>query len=253
MAALKAVDWLGTVTIVGVMVMLLPGLHFRGTAFPWHSVIGLLLGAVCLAGSFAWNEVNLTKYPLMSLGFLLASPVSLRRSHTPYCYNGISYWCHLWPGSSPHRSLSASNLHWDRLQAIVSSLYTRISAISPTSHIIIFEATAGLGTGLLFTSPPLALQAHAKQENTATATSTMGFVKNFSTCLSVVLGGMTFQNGMKSHADLTGEYAAASVMVIRTINNLAMQMAVKQAYAESIRSIWIVSAVVAGCAIFLRA
>jgi hypothetical protein len=91
----------------------------------------------------------------------------------------------------------------------------------------------------------------------------MGFAKNLSTCLSVVLGGVVFQNGMEGRAQglrhagldsnitslLTGDQAAANVMLIRTIEDPVKQMVVKQAFAGSIRYIWIVCAIMAGCAV----
>jgi hypothetical protein len=42
---IKAIDWFGTVTILGLMVMLLLGLDFGGARFPWKSptVIGLIV------------------------------------------------------------------------------------------------------------------------------------------------------------------------------------------------------------------
>lgn len=149
------------------------------------------------------------------------------------------------------------------LLLIGTSLYTTVSATSSIASIVGFEIIAGLGTGLLFTPPLLALQAHVKQENTATATSTIGFVKNLSTCLSVVLGGVVFQNGMEGRVKdlkaagldsnitsmLTGDQAAANLMLIGTISNPVKQMVVKQAFAGSIRYIWVVCSVMAGCAV----
>ena len=71
-----------------------------------------------------------------------------------------------------------------------------------------------------------------------------------------------FQNGMEGRAQdlrhagldsnttglLTGDQAAANVMLIGTIKDPLKQMIVKEAFAGSIRCIWIVCAVMAGCA-----
>ena len=153
------------------------------------------------------------------------------------------------------------------LLVIGTALYTTLSATSSIGSIVGFEIIAGLGTGMLFYPPLLALQANVNQENTATATSTMGFMKNLSTCLSVVLGGVVFQNGMEHHAEglvsagldsnitsmLTGDQAAANVMLIRTIEDPVKQAVVMQAFAGSIRYIWIICAVMAGCAVVFSA
>ena len=55
---------------------------------------------------------------------------------------------------------------------------------------------AGLGAELLCSPPLVALQAMVSQEDTATATATLGFVRNLATVLVVVINCMVFQNGM---------------------------------------------------------
>ena len=67
---MKAVDWFGTLTILGLMVMLLLGLDFGGTEFAWKSptVVGLIVAGGCMGGFFLWSEKSLAKYPLMPLG-----------------------------------------------------------------------------------------------------------------------------------------------------------------------------------------
>lgn len=102
-----------------------------------------------------------------------------------------------------------------------------------------------------------------KQRDTATSTSTMGFVRNLSTCLSVIIGGTIFQNGMagRSHEfleaglstnltmALTGDNAAANVNLVREITNKRKQMVVREAFASSLRHIWIICACMVGVAV----
>ena len=91
---------------------------------------------------------------------------------------------------------------------------------------------AGIGIGLVFNSPLIAIQSMVSQENMATATGTFGFVRIIATSLSIVMGGAVFQNTMQSQesrlreilptdvADkLSGSSAAANVMLIRTLNS----------------------------------
>lgn len=66
---LKAIDWFGTFSILGVVLMLLLGLDFGGATFPWSSptVICLIVfGSLCLI-IFVFSEKKLAKYPLMPL------------------------------------------------------------------------------------------------------------------------------------------------------------------------------------------
>jgi len=67
---LKAVDWFGIISILGLMIMVLLGLDFGGAAFPWKSptVIGLILAGCFMEVLFFWSEKSLAKYPLMPLG-----------------------------------------------------------------------------------------------------------------------------------------------------------------------------------------
>jgi MFS family permease len=66
---MKAVDWFGTVSTLGLTIMLLLGLVFGGATFPWKSptVIGLIVAGCYMGGFFFWSEKRLAKYPLMPL------------------------------------------------------------------------------------------------------------------------------------------------------------------------------------------
>lgn len=313
-AGMKAVDWLGTVTILGLMVMLLLGLDFGGATFPWNSptVIGLIIAGCCMGGFFLWSEKSFAKYPLMPLSlFTTKSNIACllvaffqdfvsNLSHTVLLTNQSQVWAAteyylplyfqsalvasplrsgtlLLPivvsesltgvmcGIYIHRTGSYVSLIWigTVLLTIGSSLYTTFNEHTAMAQIVAFQIIAGLGTGLLFTPPSLALQAHVKQDDTATAISTMQFVKNFATCLSVVTGGVIFQNGMTGHQDefldaglsrnltlaLTGDNAAANVILVGDISDRGQQLFVRHAFAQSLRSIWILCASIAGAAV----
>lgn len=64
---LKALDWAGTLSILGVTLMLLLGLEFGGEAFSWDSptVICLIVFGSLMSLVFIWSEKKLAKYPLM--------------------------------------------------------------------------------------------------------------------------------------------------------------------------------------------
>lgn len=66
---LKAVDWTGSLLIVGSTLMLLLGLDFGGVSHPWNSatVICLLVFGICVGGLFVLNEWKVTKYPIIPL------------------------------------------------------------------------------------------------------------------------------------------------------------------------------------------
>jgi MFS family permease len=67
---LRAVDWIGIVSILAVTLLLLLGLDFGGAIFPWNSpkVICLIVLGTVMIGFFIFSQDRLTKYPLMPLG-----------------------------------------------------------------------------------------------------------------------------------------------------------------------------------------
>ena len=122
---------------------------------------------------------------------------------------------------------------------------------------------AGIGAGLLFEPPLIALQALVSQDDTATATATLGFVRNLATSFSIVIGGVIFQNGMRLRIpelraanlsanviqELSGGDAAAHVMIVGTISDPAQKLAVKQAFAWSLRNMWILYTCTSACGV----
>ena len=128
-----------------------------------------------------------------------------------------------------------------------------LDATSPLSQIVGFQIVGGLGSGLLFEPPLIALQAHVSQQDTATATATFSFIRNLGTSMAVVIGGVIFQNGMhmqSAHLRSTGVPAevvhqfsagdaAANVNVISTIPDATQRFAIKEAFAWSLRNLWI--------------
>jgi len=65
----KAIDWFGTVTVLGVTLMTLMGLDFGGETFPWNSpkVVCLIVFGVLMLGFFIFSEAKLARYPLIPL------------------------------------------------------------------------------------------------------------------------------------------------------------------------------------------
>lgn len=66
---IKAVDWLGSLSILALTLMLLLGLNFGGNAFAWDSpqVICLVVFGSLMSLVFVFCEKRLAKYPLMPI------------------------------------------------------------------------------------------------------------------------------------------------------------------------------------------
>lgn len=65
----KAIDWFGCISIVGIVVMLLLGLDLGGAIYPWGSakVICLLVFGSLMIFVFIYSERKLAKYPVIPL------------------------------------------------------------------------------------------------------------------------------------------------------------------------------------------
>jgi hypothetical protein len=124
--------------------------------------------------------------------------------------------------------------------------------------IIIFQIIAGTGVGLVFQSPLIALQSLVQLEDFATATATSGFVRNVGCAMSIVLGGVLFQNGIEIHSAViesavgldvarkfAGASAGANVGLIAALPE-AQRVVVKAAYGSSLRQMWILYTCTAG-------
>ena len=158
------------------------------------------------------------------------------------------------------------------LMVLGNGLYILFSASTPLSQIIGFQILAGVGLGLLFEAPLIAIQAGVSQADTATATSTLMFTRNLSTALSVVICGVIFQNSMDVRTAtlsspplslpanitdlLTGGRAGANVMLIEKFSDPVQRQAVKNAYVWSMRNVWIfttgVATLAAVAAVFIK-
>lgn len=154
-----------------------------------------------------------------------------------------------------HRTGRYLELMWvgTALLTIGNGLYIYLSTSSTIVQIVIFELIVGLGAGLLFEPPLISIQAIVSQADTATATSTLSFFRSLAEALSVVIGGVVFQNGMKMQAPalvasglsanltqaFSGGDAAANVMLVATIMDPIQRGVVKEAFALSLKHMWI--------------
>jgi len=141
------------------------------------------------------------------------------------------------------------------LMTLGNGLYILFSATTSIGCIIGFQIVTGLGQGLLFEAPLIALQVLVPQGDVASASATFGFIRNLATSLAVVIGGVIFQNSMDMQVALlaqppvnlpsnitdalSGGKAAANVLIVATIEDQVQRLAVREAFAWSMRNMWI--------------
>lgn len=137
-------------------------------------------------------------------------------------------------------------------------LFIKFDEDMPILAVVFIEAVAGLGVGMNFQSPLIALQSLVDQPDYATATATFGFIRNIATSISVIVGGVVFQNGMQFHSTalrralgeemaekFSGANAEANVDIVATLSS-DQRRAVRDAYTASLQKMWIMYVCVAG-------
>ncbi|KAI2616050.1 MFS general substrate transporter [Hypoxylon sp. NC1633] len=230
---LAAIDWLGSLLIIGGTLMFLFGLEFGGVTYPWNSAptICLIVFGIVAVGLFVVVEKYWAKYPVIPLRLFKfgknISAFAICLVHGAVFISG-SYYLPLYfqavLGASsllsgvyllPYvLSLSfgsvASGLFMKKtglylpgiifgmtFMALGYGLFIDLGPQADWAKIIIFQIIAGAGVGPNFQSPLIALQTSVEPRDIAAVTSTFGFVRQLSTSISVVIGGVVFQNGME--------------------------------------------------------
>ncbi|RHZ43902.1 MDR family MFS transporter [Aspergillus thermomutatus] len=296
---IRAIDWIGSLSVLSVTLMLLLGLNFGGETFAWSSpqVICLLVFGTLFLIVFFYAEKYLAKYPLMPLHILKHRSnlaVSLVTFFHGFVFIGCEYYLPLYFQSvkqaSPMRSgllvlplvlaeglfsgASGWLIHrtgryveqiWTGtfLLTIGAGLFIRLDSTSSPTEIIILQIISGAGSAILFEPPLIALQSLIAQEDTASGTAMLGFIRTMAMSVSIVAGGVIFQNsmadkrGLLEHAglmdeqasQLTGASAAASTEIIKSISDPEKARVIADAFSSSLRNIWIMYTCVAGLAL----
>ncbi|KAH8905813.1 hypothetical protein BR93DRAFT_860981, partial [Coniochaeta sp. PMI_546] len=286
-AGLAAVDWLGVVTIVGGTLMFLLGLEFGGVTFPWTSptVICLIVFGVLVSGVFVIIEWKVAKYPIipMRLFKVRSNVASLAASACHgFVFISASYYLPLYfqavLGASPLLSgvyvlpftislavtSSATGIFIRKTgkylpciifgMAVMTLGFGLFLDLGPTANwakIVLFQLVAGIGVGPNFQSPLISLQTTVAPRDIASATATFGFIRQLATSVSVVIGGVVFQNEMQKQYPallaelgpdtanlLSGGNAGASVGLVAKIPGHAGEVA-REAYWTSLKTMYI--------------
>lgn len=138
-------------------------------------------------------------------------------------------------------------------------LFIHLRATTKLAEIIIIQLVAGAGIGFGFQTPLVALQSLLRPEEVASGTSTLGLIRNIANSVSVVIGGVIFDQGMTMQNknlqqilgisganQFTGQSAQANVNVIANLPTEAERYAVRVAYAKSLEYMWVFYTCIAG-------
>lgn len=296
---LRAVDWFGSASILAINALVLIGLDFGGATFPWNSptVICMIVFGVLLIGFFLYNEHRLANYPLMPLSVFKTwsnDAVFLVVFAHGMVLVGIEYYMPLYFQSvqqaSPIRSgvlllplivvqavgeiLAGYLIHrtgryrefiWagSILMTLGTGLYIIFGANTSVAVIVGLEIIGAFGPALLFQAPTVAIQNTVSQGNTAAATAALIFLRSIAMALSIVIGGVVFQNSMNGQKSslaaaglsdsvleaLSGSQAAANVGITKTIQDASQREVILEAFAHSMRNIFILYTCLAAVAV----
>ena len=296
---LAAIDWLGSLTIVGGTLMFLLGLEFGGVSYPWSSttVICLLVFGVFTLVLFVLTEWKLAKFPVIPLR--LFKERSNVAAFAVCAFHGCvfisaSYYLPLYFQAVLGASSLTSGvllLPYSLSLSIVSSivgllvqktgkyvpfivgataimtlgfgLFIDLPANKNLVKIICYQTVAGIGVGPNFQSPLIALQNHVQARDMASATAMYAFIRQLFTSISVVIGGVVFQNEQEKQypmlvqqlgpdlaSRLSGEQAAANVDFVGRLEGPEGDVA-RGSYAKSIRTMFIMYTVFSGLSMLL--
>jgi MFS family permease len=286
---IKAIDWLGIFTFLAFTLMVLLGLNFGGAIFEWDSakVVALLVVGGLMIFAFVYSEARVSRYPLMPMtlfknwsnvaaflvtffhGFVFiaseyylplyfqsvleASPLRSGLLLLPYIVTTAITGVLL--GIFIHHTGHFREAMWVGTAAICigTGLCISFSPRTTTAQVIGYQIIGGFGSGLLFEPVILAVQSQVEQDNVATATSTLSFIRCMSITISTIVGGTIFMNSMEARSsilhdtglpenllhDLSGENAMANVMLGSTLSNSAWDLAIKESFAWAMRNMWI--------------
>lgn len=290
-AGLKVIDWTGSVLIVGGALMVLLALEFGDVVYSWSSatVICLLIFGAAVMALFVVNEWKIAKNPILPL-WLFSSPTNAAPyvvfACNSYVFIGQAFYLPLYAQSvlgatalmsglyllplivSCALAAAAAGIFMQRtgkylpvmyiaqgFLVLGSGLLISLKFESNITKLIIFQILVGVGVGMNIEAPILAAQAATSVRDTAAVTATMGFVRSLATAISVVVGGVVFQNEMnakngqlasqlRSNSSLAsifnGENAASSVTEIRTVGlNADQQVLVRKTYFEALKMVWV--------------
>ena len=287
-AGLKAIDWLGCLAIVSGTIMFLLGLEYGGVSHPWDSatVICLIVFGLFMIGLFFLNEWKLAKYPIMPLR-IFKYRSNIASLLVCYCHGtvfiGGAFFLPLYFqavfSATPILSgvyLFPFVLSLSFTSAVVGVFIKRTGQYLPAiwfgtlvatlgaglfidlpsgrhswARVIIFQIIAGVGAGPNFQSPLIALQTKVHPRDIATATATFGFTRQISTAISVVIGGVIFQNGMHNREDtlraalgaplavsLANGGAGAGTAIVGKLPPAEKAVATR-AYTDSLKIMWV--------------
>jgi len=126
---------------------------------------------------------------------------------------------------------------------------------------IFLNLVPGLGTGILFAGMGIAIPASAEPKDMAHAVAFFSFFRAFGQGVGVAIGGTIFQNEIKKKlleypilAPMATQYSQEAAGLVQVIKDMAPGLAkteLVQAYADSLKVVWVVGCGLAAVALVM--
>jgi EmrB/QacA subfamily drug resistance transporter len=285
---LAAIDWAGSLLIIGGTLMLLLGLEFGGVQYAWTSatVLCLIIFGLVTIGLFVVAEWKWAKYPVI--------PVRLFSHRTSIAAYGLafthaftfmsgSYWLPLYFQAVLAASSLMSGVYLlpfvmslsfvsagtgifikktGKYKIPISTgmfitvlgfgLFIDLGSKVNWAKLVLYQLVAGIGIGPNFQAPLIALQTNVKPHDIGAATASFGFLRQMGTSISVVIGGVIFNNEMQKQQSrlqrelgpelagrLSGHNAAGNVEFVAGLKGRDGDIA-REAYWNAMKTMYIV-------------
>ncbi|KAF7954595.1 hypothetical protein EAE96_005715 [Botrytis aclada] len=233
-AGLKAIDWIGSILIVGATLMFLFGLDFGGVTYPWKSALVICLIVFGLVTNAVFRAYErFAKYPIIPRRIFgnvsLISTLAVVFCHGA-CFIAPVFFLSLYfqsvLGATPILSgvwllflavsFTASGIIMGIIiqrtgqylwiirgtMALLTLALGIMITFGPTrswGKIVVFQILLAWGIGANMQTLVICVQALVAPEDIGVATGALNFIRNLATANSVVLGQVVFQGILKHH------------------------------------------------------
>ncbi|KAF3930951.1 hypothetical protein ABW19_dt0210209 [Dactylella cylindrospora] len=289
MEKLRRIDWVGgTIFIASCTGFLIP-ITWGGTMYPWDSWRTLVPLIVCGLGLvvFVFYEIYIAADPLIRMSVFTQRTAAVSYAETvmhgvilwgllyylPLYYlavknqNAIMAGVSVFPQTFTVAPASVvvgiivsitGKFRWAiyagwALTILGIGLLYLLDVHTPTVSWIFINLVSGLGTGILFPAMGLAIQAAAPAGDTGYAVAMFSFLRAFGQTFGVAVGGMAFQNFLKSELEafpqleaVAGEYAKDAAALVEVIKHMPfgqedqLRETLVWCYAQALKKVWLV-------------
>ncbi|KAK7545625.1 major facilitator superfamily domain-containing protein [Phyllosticta citricarpa] len=292
---LKSIDWIGIVVFVASATGFLIPVTWGGVMYEWYSwrtLVPLFVCGAALVG-FVIYEDRFATNPIIRTHLFKNRTCASAFAQT--VLHGLVLWCALYYGPFYYEAVKGYSpvlagvalfpqtftvapaaivvgvaIAWTGryrwalwsgwfLTTFGYGLLIYMDVNTTVIQFVFLNIIPGAGTGILFPSMAMAVQAAASNADQAAAVTLFTFMRALGQTIGVAIGGVVFQNEMRSKLQsFGGELAAqagdlsrdasALVQVIKSMPDSAEKYNLRLAYVFALRRVWIVMCAVGALA-----